>query len=115
MIRTLLALCLLSVPAAAQEHQHPGVTYSGDVARFYETWTRPDSPRQSCCNKVDCAPIRGVRKTLDGRVEAQRDIDGAWLIIPPAKMEQGRDSPDGRSHMCSMGFTVFCFIFGTRG
>lgn len=85
-------------------HQH-----AGTVGSFYETWFRPDSPQQSCCSRKDCAPVTMLR-LLQGKWQAQRD--GQWLTIPPEKVEQHRDSPDGRSHLCSVGLSVICFIFG---
>jgi hypothetical protein len=41
-----------------------------------------------------------------------------WIPIPPHKVEQKRDSPDGRSHLCARPesngqFYVFCFIRGS--
>jgi hypothetical protein len=98
--------------AHAQEHQHPTETFTGAVGQFYETWTRPDLPNVSCCSRVDCAPVRTARQGADGRWQAQRDSDGVWLDVPPERVEQNRDSPDGRSHMCSMASNVLCFIPG---
>lgn len=108
----LLALLLLTVPAAAQQHHHPTEGFEGATGRFYETWMRPDQPKVSCCNRMDCAPVSQVRQ-IAGRWQARRDIDGVWLDIPPEKIEEGRDSPDGRSHLCSIGSTVLCFIVGS--
>jgi hypothetical protein len=105
------ALATMSL-ARGQEHRHPDTIYSGALGRFYETWTRPDMPNVSCCNYQDCAPVRHVRQ-VNGRWQAQRESDGLWLTIPPEKIEHNRDSPDGRSHLCSIGATVFCFIVGS--
>jgi hypothetical protein len=94
--------------ARADEHGHA----PEDVEiheRFYSTWMRPDQPDQSCCNRRDCAPATRVRR-LNGRWQAERD--GAWLTIPPEKIEQNRASPDGRSHLCAIGATVLCFVLG---
>jgi hypothetical protein len=114
---TLAAAAALAATAHvyAQEHRHPGVTYDGATAQFYETWMRPDMPNVSCCNLQDCAPVRHVRQRPDGRWSAQREIDGQWLDVPPEKIEAGRDSPDGRSHLCSIGTTVLCFVVGVGG
>lgn len=99
--------------AFAQSHTgHP----SQDQAiheQFYSNWMMPDHPTSSCCNDRDCAPVSQVRQTDDGRWQAKRESDGVWLTIPAEKIEWNRDSPDGRSHMCSMGTTVFCFILGS--
>lgn len=86
-------------------HQH-----SGAVGKFYETWARPDSPNQSCCSRKDCSPVTMLR-LLEGKWQAMRS-DGQWLTIPPEKVERNRDSPDHNSHMCAVGLTVLCFIFG---
>lgn len=100
--------CLASV-AASQEHSH-----DGDVGKFYEGWMRPDFPEASCCNKQDCAPVNHVRYE-NGRWAMQRASDGVWLDIPPEKIELNRDTPDGRSHMCSINSTVYCAIVGIGG
>jgi hypothetical protein len=108
-----LACALFAVPVMAEEHrhQHPDATYFGATAQFYEMWQMPDAPGVSCCSNQDCAPVSEVRN-VGGRWEARRESDGAWLAIPPEKVEQLRDSPDGRSHMCSRGSAVFCFKLG---
>ena len=79
--------------------------------RFYSDWMRPDNPKESCCNRRDCAPVTKVRK-VGSRWEVQRESDGMWVVVPPEKVEQRRDSPDGRSHLCSRGMNVFCFVAG---
>lgn len=96
----------------AQEHRHP----PQDVAiheRFYRNWMMPDAPLTSCCHGEDCAPA--ASRLVGGKWQAQ-DPGGAWVEIPPYKIEQNRDSPDGRSHLCGRkvwsGFAVFCFIRG---
>jgi hypothetical protein len=106
-----LLLALLPAGAWAQEHKHPTKTITGATAKFYETWGRPDDPMVSCCDKQDCDAVSEVRLVGD-QWEARREIDGVWLRIPPEKIEQLRDSPDGRSHMCSRGTTVYCFKLG---
>lgn len=91
-------------------HRHP--PHDAELhEHFYSTWMRPAQPDTSCCNKQDCAPVSKIRRIGD-RWEALREKDGAWLIIPPHTVEQRRDSPDGRSHLCSKGTTVFCFVAG---
>lgn len=69
-------------------------------------------PNVSCCNLQDCEPVKQVRKA-GVYWEAQRESDGVWVTIPPQTIEQQRDSPDGRSHICSRGVTVFCFVHGS--
>ncbi len=109
-------LLLMLTPALADgipnpPHQHP----PQDTAiheRFYSGWMRPDKPNESCCNLRDCAPAKSVRR-IGNRWEAQRESDDTWVVVPPEKIEQRRDSPDGRSHLCSRGLSVFCFVAGS--
>lgn len=110
---TLAYLMILLTPAKADgpPHLHPP-EHAELHADFYSSWMRPSNPNESCCNKQDCAPVTKVRRVGD-RWEAQREKDGAWLVIPPHAIEQRRDSPDGRSHLCSRGVTVFCFVAGS--
>jgi hypothetical protein len=54
---------------------------------------------------------------------ARKVGNGYWTVVPPAKIEHDRESPDGRSHLCSrrldrffkieVGNVVLCFIPGT--
>ncbi len=109
-------LLLMVAPAIADgipnpPHHHP----PQDTAiheRFYSGWMRPDKPNESCCNLRDCAPAKSVRR-IGNRWEAQRESDDAWVVVPSEKIEQRRDSPDGRSHLCSRGLNVFCFVAGS--
>ena len=109
-----LAILLAFTSAALAQHQHPTEIITGATGRFYETWMRPDMPTVSCCNRMDCAVVSEVKR-LGNRWEARRKSDGKWLVIPPEKVEERRDSPDGQSHMCSMGEAVYCFIAGAGG
>ena len=110
MIRLIVALLALTVAAHAQEHQHPTGTIPKATGEFYENSYRPDMPQYSCCSKQDC-DVAEVR-TLDGKIEA-RHLGGQWHVIPKQKIEQNRDSPDGRNHLCVAGTSVLCFIFGS--
>lgn len=105
----------LSMPLKAQEHRHPPAD-STLHEQFYSTWMMPDHPKSSCCNKADCYPTEA--KFENGNWYGKRREDGKWLLIPPKKVEQLRDMPDTRAHMCAprpddlrfMGKdTVFCF------
>jgi hypothetical protein len=109
-----LAVLVAAGGAGAQTHMHGHEAIPGAVWTFYETWMRPDQPGVSCCNRLDCAPVAEVRH-INGRWSARRKSDGKWLSIPPEKVEHNRDSPDGRSHLCSMGEAVFCFVVGSGG
>lgn len=108
-VGVVILLMLLVSPARSAE----GHTHEGDVGRFYQSWMMPDSPKTSCCHDQDCSPA--ASRIVNGRWEAQRD--GAWISVPNQKIEQNRDSPDGRSHLCGRpayggGFSVFCFVAG---
>ncbi len=83
----------------------------GATALFYKSWMRPDAPESSCCNDQDCYVTR-VRR-VRGKLQAIHRESGDWIDIPPEKIEQNRDSPDGMSHMCaSVTKFVFCFKEG---
>jgi hypothetical protein len=107
----LLALLLLYPSAHAQEHQHPTGIIHGATGHFYETWQRPDMPSSSCCNKADCDVAVDV-KQIAGQWWARKRSGGPMTSIPAEKIEQRRDSPDGQSHLCAVGTTVFCFLPG---
>jgi hypothetical protein len=103
--------------AQAEEHSHP----AADVPiheKFYSSWMMPDKPDRSCCNQRDCYPTE-VRYR-EGFWEARRREDGEYVRVPWEKVEQNRDNPDGRNHVCmpppSLGYykdEVFCFALGS--
>jgi hypothetical protein len=103
---------LIAISGCAHAQERPGHTHEGAVGKFYQSWMMPDSPRTSCCHDQDCSPI--ASRLVNGEWEAE--VDGEWIRIPSHKIEQDRDSPDGRSHLCGRkfwsGFAVFCFIRG---
>lgn len=95
--------------ALAQEHHHPDQTIYGATGKFYETWMQPDMPGASCCNRSDCDVAVDVKK-IGGQWWARKRSGGPMTPIPPEKIEQNRDSPDGQSHLCAVGATVLCFL-----
>ena len=101
-----------SFPALAQ-HNHPS-EHAEIHDKFYSTWMRPDMPNSSCCDKKDCYPTEARRR--NGNWYALRREDRQWILVPPAKIELNRDSPDGRNHLCAPppvgGDVPFCFIAG---
>jgi hypothetical protein len=105
----------LFYPVFAQEHHgHPPQDQTIHE-KFYSNWMMPDSPHISCCHNEDCFPAQS--KFVDGSWYARKTNDDDWILIPPNKIEQNRDSPDGRSHLCgrhasSGDFMVFCFARG---
>lgn len=82
--------------------------------QFYSTWMMPDAPWASCCHNRDCHPA--ASRFVNGHWEARWADTEQWSPIPPNKVEQNRESPDGRSHMCGRqvgtGVTVYCFVRG---
>jgi hypothetical protein len=109
----------LNAPSDAQSsahHNHP----PQDAAlheMFYSSWMMPDHPNVSCCNKQDCYPTEA--RYRDGFWEARRREDGHFVRIPWEKVEQRRDNPDGRNHVCMpsperspRGDEVYCFVLG---
>lgn len=120
MIRDALALILLTVPALAQDvthRSHPAADMPLHE-KFYQHWYMPDNPQRSCCSATDCYPT--TIQYRNGSIYAKRREDGKWLHIPPRKVEQHRDNPDGRNHLCAPPpnasyppDTVFCFALGT--
>lgn len=106
----IVALLSSVAQVLSQEHSH-----EGEVGKFYQNWMRPDNRFQSCCNNQDCQAVSHVRRT-DGQWQFQRTIDNVWVVVPDSKIENyskdARDSPDGKSHLCSNGELVFCAVLG---
>jgi hypothetical protein len=79
---------------------------------------KPDNPTQSCCNKADLLPDRNPHGA--GPHLRRRREDGKYILVPQTKIEQRRDNPDGRNHICAPPptsgthrlDTVFCFALG---
>ena len=106
-----LALLLCCCAPALADHVHPTETITGATAAFYETWMRPDMPDVSCCNRMDCYATQARRR--GGRIEARHRESGDWVEVPRERLEQNRDSPDGRNHLCaSADRFVFCLVMG---
>ena len=117
-------ILILAVSSAiAQEHHHPPQDQTIHE-RFYSTWRMPDNRNMSCCRNVDCSPAE-TRFENGHWIARKVGDDGDWIAVPPQKIEHDRESPDGRSHLCSrrinwpwtlklgLGDSVFCFIPGT--
>ena len=116
--------CLLETSIQAEEAEQDHASRHHPLQdqllheQFYSTWRMPDHPWTSCCNNADCYPTE--IKYVEGRIFAKRREDGKFIFIPPEKVEQNRDNPDGRNHLCAppptTGFsssdTVFCFALG---
>ena len=86
--------------------------------KFYSAWRMPDNPSIGCCNEADCYPTQ--IKYIAGEIYARRREDGRYIHVPPQKVEQNKDNPDGRNHLCApppaAGFhpsdNVYCFALG---
>jgi|SRR6185295_15036275 len=111
-LATISLLSLSVMPLMGQErHSH-----DGEVGQFYMRWMQPGTRTVSCCNNQDCEVVEQVRR-FNGQIQMLRKSDGQWLTIPPDRLESNhddaRDSPDGRSHMCSRFDNVFCAVLGS--
>lgn len=110
-----LLFILATTPAMTQEHRHPP-EHAALHLEFYDRWMRPDNRSVSCCNRVDCAPVKEARR-INGVWMMERESDGEWMTVPDSKIENyrddARDSPDGRTHMCSAAAMVFCAVLGS--
>lgn len=112
-----LGLVIGNACALAQHagHNHPP-EHEALHEQFYSTWQMPDAPGISCCNKGDCYPTQARRDAI-GWLALRRE-DGKWLRVPDRKVEQNRDNPDGRNHLCApspdrlLSSEVFCFLPG---
>lgn len=114
------SLVLAASSALAQQHQHPPQDQAIHE-RFYSTWMMPNNRAVPCCSSQDCSPAES--RIEDGHWVARKiGGDGFWTVVPPARIEHDRESPDGRSHLCSrridwvsqlgLGEVVLCFIPG---
>jgi hypothetical protein len=123
--RNILALLISGIlilavsSAIAQVHHHPPQDQAIHE-RFYSTWMMPDNRTVSCCHKQDCSPAES--RVEDGKWVARKvGGDGDWIAVPPEKIERDRESPDGRSHLCSRRAWIYklgdeqlvlCFVPG---
>lgn len=121
-MRTIVGILLWIFVICGAKADGPHAEHPEDISlheKFYSTWFMPDNPARSCCNKADCYPTEA--RFHKGHWQARRREDGKWLFIPERKIEQRRDNPDGRNHLCAppptaMTYppdTVFCFSLGT--
>jgi hypothetical protein len=60
-----------------------------------------------------CAGAPAEARYSNGDWYARQVGTAEWLKVPPSKIEQRRDSPDGRSHLCNIREYVICFIQGS--
>lgn len=104
------ALTVAACTSVRAQHNHPP-EHEAIHETFYKNWMQPDYPNLSCCNKQDCYPTEARFKR--GLWWARQRETGGWMNVPPEKVEQHRDNPDGRNHVCaSRAGYVYCFIPG---
>lgn len=111
---SLVAVLIWPAAALGQDiHTHHGRTTPNALDRFYSTWMKPDKPTESCCSKTDCDEAEV--KQIAGIWWAKRARDNRWVMVPPEKIEQNRDSPDGRNHFCASNYDLapYCLIIGS--
>lgn len=79
-------------------------------ARAHDPYTRWMVPGTfvSCCNQQDCRPTRA---RMTDRETWQAWDGSRWLDVPADRVLRF-PSPDGRSHLCEMNGTVYCFMPG---
>ncbi|MCC7047211.1 MAG: hypothetical protein IT562_10900 [Alphaproteobacteria bacterium] len=115
MLLASVAMIVLGGFARSQEvHTHHGRTTPNAVDRFYSTWMKPDRPNESCCNKQDCDTAEV--KQIAGIWWARRPTDKRWVMVPPEKIDQHRDSPDGGNHFCATKTddpAPYCLVIGS--
>lgn len=113
---SLVMLCGLLVGTAFGQHKPEHMALH---TQFYNTWQMPDNRGVSCCHDEDCEPAEAYQK--DGAWYARKISEipthPEYVRVPPQKVEQDRDSPDGRNHICgrrygfnNMELSVFCFL-----
>ena len=118
---TIICLFFWVHRARAEDHTH-----DGGVGNFYQSWQIPGvlgvyggNRGGSCCNKMDCRPIVGMRHSGGGTQIQMQEPDGklsGWYTVPDKKWEDQqadpRESPDGRSHACVRNGAVICAVRG---
>ena len=121
LLLAVIAAMAMLVPAIGQEiHHHEG--QSEAVDRFYSTWMMPSDPTRSCCNTIDCYVPEHVEHRPGGWWFERRE-DHVMVHVPASHIEQNRDNPDGRNHVCAApaespvaqngpDHGVYCFIVG---
>lgn len=137
-----LGSCGFVAPGMGHEHAAGESTEQARIVDFYRTWHRPKGEysikhrEPMCCygfgDKQDCFPVLARKIVVDSQgshEELMPDVTGAstaaqveygdkWYSNAYKVDESmqtdgtGRDSPDGRSHMCIQGQTVVCYVPG---
>jgi len=108
------ALMVLARSGHSQEHSGHRPQDMELHNKFYKDWKMPDKPWAPCCSDRDCQPA--ASKFEHGHWYGKWEEHDHYTEIPDAKVEQNRETPDGRSHMCGYrdgtDFHVYCFVRG---
>jgi hypothetical protein len=108
------ALCGAALFASVKGARSEPHSHDTTHGRFYQTWRMPDAPQASCCDNQDCAPA--ASKYEGGKWWARWSDTDEWQPVPAGKVDEVRETPDGRSHMCGRwligSFHVYCFLRG---
>jgi hypothetical protein len=102
-----LLLTLPSVASAKGDHDRAR-GHEKYHAKFYSGWTT--STGASCCNDSDCSPISSERVRIVQQ-KLQVLIDKDWVSVPPERV-RAYNAPDMNSHLCNIGKSIICFVFG---
>ena len=104
-----LSLMVLTGAKAHAQHSHDHMQGHAQYhTEFYSKWQQANGG--SCCNDADCAPISDTRiRMRDEVLEVQ--IEGEWLEVSKEKIRP-YSAPDLNSHLCHMGKSIFCFVYG---
>lgn len=110
-ILLLLLVCgvILFLPARARSHDDNHLRgHTQYHAEFYSKWTQENGG--SCCNNADCAPLDDARFRVRGE-QVEVLIESEWVQVPREKIRPFV-APDMNSHLCHIGTTIYCFVFG---
>ena len=126
-----LILWLALTLARGQGLEHPVYGYQpqphsheSEVGKFYETWQRPDARLAdgkrhiSCCNKMDCEAPEIISRGGKLFARNHKRRPGLDTELPEQLMEHnqekdGRESPDGKTHVCANHTGVICVVLGS--
>jgi hypothetical protein len=118
-ILALIAALLASGAATAQDHRHPPQDAQAH-ATFYWHLTRPDQPNAmpgSCCGMGDCYPAPA--RYVNGRWEALRREDRAWIVVPNERVVTREDQlarrTDHQATLCATPTFTYCFVAPQTG
>lgn len=100
---------LLSLPAWAQHSSEEMQGHDKYHADFYSKWERPNG-QGSCCNDSDCSPIDDKYIRTSGE-KLEVFVSDRWVEVPK-ELIRPYNAPDMQSHLCHIGITIYCFVFG---